>query len=121
MELKDRRGDGCMELKDRRGDLFSVVSKVRNVYPMELTAIAPGSVTAAWIEDMTSKEPTRQNIVARLGGDGCHGAGWKGFRGESVDLALSAGSSVTQGSVGSSSQWSEWYDHHNRTCNGARS
>ena len=61
-----RLKDGSMELRDRRGDLFAVVSKVNNVYPMELTVIAPGSVIAAWMNDRGSKEPTHQEIDARL-------------------------------------------------------
>ena len=55
-----------MEERDRRGDLFTVVSKVNNVYPVELTVIAPGSVIAAWMNEGGSKEPTHQEIVARF-------------------------------------------------------
>ena len=58
--LKDSR----MELRDRRGDLFTVGSKVNNVYPMELIAL--GLVITAWMNDGGSKEPTHQEIVVRL-------------------------------------------------------
>jgi hypothetical protein len=51
-----------MELRDRRGDIFAVARQVNNVYSMELTVIAPGSVIAAWMNDGGSKEPTHQII-----------------------------------------------------------
>ena len=55
-----------MEERDRHGDLFNVVSKVNNVYPVELAVIAPGSVIAAWMNDRGSKEPAHQEIVAHF-------------------------------------------------------
>ena len=61
-----RLKDGSMEVRDWRGDLFTVVSKVNNVYLVELAVIAPGSVIAAWMNDRGSKELTHQEIVARF-------------------------------------------------------
>jgi hypothetical protein len=34
--------DGRMELRDREGDVFAVVSRVNNVYPMELKVKTQG-------------------------------------------------------------------------------
>ena len=55
-----------MEERDRHGDLSNVVSKVNNVYLVELAVIAPGSVIAAWMNDGGSKEPAHQEIVAHF-------------------------------------------------------
>ena len=58
--------DGSMEVRDWHGDLFTVVSKVNNVYLVELAVIALGLVIAAWMNDRGSKELTHQEIVARF-------------------------------------------------------
>ena len=42
--------DGGMELRVREGDLFAIVSKVNNVYPVELKVIAPSAKMAAWMD-----------------------------------------------------------------------
>ena len=55
-----------MEERDQRGDLFTVVSKVNNIYLVELAVIALGSVIAAWMNDGGSKEPAHQEIVAHF-------------------------------------------------------
>ena len=57
-----------MELRDRFGDLFTVVSKVNNVYPMELKVMAPCAEMAGWMGDGGRTEPTYQEIVERLDG-----------------------------------------------------
>ena len=55
-----------MEVRDWCGDLFTVVSKVNNVYLVELAVIALGSVIAAWMNDRGSKELTHQEIVVHF-------------------------------------------------------
>ena len=55
-----------MEERDRCGDLFTVVSKVNNVYLVELAVIAPGLVIVVWMNDGGSKELTHQEIVVHF-------------------------------------------------------
>ena len=93
--------DGSIALRDQRGGLFAVLSKFN---PVELTVIAPGSVIAGWTNHGGSKEPTHEAIVARLD-EFTMVATAEGFRSGFIDLASSAGSSVLQGSRGSSSEW----------------
>ncbi len=47
-------------------DLFAIISKVNNVYLMELRLAAPGAEIAAWMGDGWHGEPTHQEIVERL-------------------------------------------------------
>ena len=62
-KLEGQGWDSC--LKDG-GDLFAIVSKVKNVYPVELKVIAPSAKMAAWMDDMRRMEPTCQDIVECL-------------------------------------------------------
>ena len=41
--------DGGMELWDQDGDLFAVISKVNNIYLMELTIMTPSAGIVAWM------------------------------------------------------------------------
>ena len=74
-----------MELRDWCGDLFTVVSKVNNIYLMELTIIAPGSVITVWMNDRGSKELTHQEIDAHLN-EFAMVAAAKGGKGSEVSL-----------------------------------
>jgi hypothetical protein len=55
--------DGGMELKDRSGELFAVVKKTNNIYPVELTVLTPSHGLAAWMGEEACMEPTYQDIV----------------------------------------------------------
>ena len=56
--------DGGTELRDREGDVFAVVSRVNNVYPMDLKAKTPG--LAVWMDIGARADPTHQELVERL-------------------------------------------------------
>lgn len=60
--------DGCMVLKDRDGELFAIVSKVNNVYPVELSVVALSAELAAWTDDRMRAEPTHLEVMERLDG-----------------------------------------------------
>lgn len=60
--------EGGMELQDWCRDLFAVVSKVNNIYLMELTIIAPGSGLAVWMDSRRQRKSTHQEIVDCLDG-----------------------------------------------------
>ena len=55
-----------MELRGREGDVFAIVRRVNNVYPMEFKVITPR--LAAWMESGRRAELTRQELVERLEG-----------------------------------------------------
>ena len=59
-----RLRDGGMELRDREGDVFTIVSRVNNVYPMKLKVKTPG--LAAWMDTSEGADPTHQELVERL-------------------------------------------------------
>lgn len=63
--------DSSIELRDRHRDLFTIVSKVNNIYPVELKAIALRAEMAAWMDDRWHMELTHQDIVECLDGH-CH-------------------------------------------------
>lgn len=94
------------------------VSKVNNVYPIELKVVALSADMAAWMDDGERVEPTHQEIVERLAGIAmpAMARGWKVFRSDSDDLASPAGSSVFQNGCGVSEEWSERDGDYGRTC-----
>jgi hypothetical protein len=60
--------DGGMELKDRSGELFAVMKKTNNVYPVKLMVLMPSHGLAAWMGEEACMEPTYQDIIQRLDG-----------------------------------------------------
>ena len=55
-----------MELWDTRRDLFAVVGRVNNVYPIKLTVVLPDSGFVAWMKEEGHEDLTDQDIVKRL-------------------------------------------------------
>ena len=55
-----------MELCNKCGDLFTIVSKPNNVYPVKLTVITLGSGFTVWMSEGDSKEQTHQEVVKHL-------------------------------------------------------
>ena len=60
-----RLKDGEMELRDQEGDVFTNITRVNNVYPMELKVKTPG--LSAWMDTSEDADPTHQELVDRLG------------------------------------------------------
>ncbi len=56
--------DGGMELRGREGDVFAIVKKVNNVYPIELKVMTPR--LAAWMDNSGCTDPTHQELVECL-------------------------------------------------------
>lgn len=58
--------DGEMELWDTHRDLFAIVGRVNNVYPIKLTIMLLDSGFAAWMKEEGNEDPTHQDIVKHL-------------------------------------------------------
>ena len=111
--------DGGMEIQDRDGDLFAVVSKVKSVYPMELTVMTPSAGIVAWMNDGVHGEPTHQYIVGRLDSV-TMAATAKGVKGSEATLMTrsSAGSSIVQDGRGISNERRERNSRYGPTSKG---
>ena len=55
-----------MELWDRLGDLFAVISKSNNIYPVKLTIITPDSGFTAWLGKEVGMDQSPEDVVKRI-------------------------------------------------------
>ena len=55
-----------MKLRGQEWDVFAIVRRVNNVYPMEFKVMTPR--LAAWMDNGRRTEPTQQELVERLEG-----------------------------------------------------